>query len=143
MMTESVVTAGSNASITEVAETMRDRNVGSVVIVDDDGHPQAIVTDRDLTVSALAGASPPDEAVIDHATKPLVASDPETEVEDAASLMVQNRIRRLPVVENGSLVGIVTLDDIAARPGNLELDERMTAEITRAALPDFYFRQRG
>ena len=65
------------------------------------------------------------------------------ELEEAAALMVTHRIRRLPVVEGDRLVGIVTLDDIAVRTGNLEVAQQMTADVARAAFPEFYFHQRG
>jgi CBS domain-containing protein len=65
------------------------------------------------------------------------------DLEEAAALMVQHRVRRLPVIEQGELVGIVTLDDIAVRTGNLEVAQRMTAEVIEGALPDFYFHDRG
>ena len=58
------------------------------------------------------------------------------ELEEAAALMVQHRIRRLPVVESGELVGIVTLDDIAVRTGDLEVAQRMTQEVIEGALPE-------
>ena len=57
------------------------------------------------------------------------------ELEEAAALMVQHRVRRLPVVEGDGLVGIVTLDDIAVRTGNLEVAQRMTADVIEGALP--------
>jgi predicted transcriptional regulator len=57
--------------------------------------------------------------------------------------MVQHRIRRLPVVEEDELVGIVTLDDIAVRTGNLEVAQRMTADVIEGALPGFFFHERG
>jgi CBS domain-containing protein len=65
------------------------------------------------------------------------------ELDEAAALMVQHRVRRLPVVEEGRLIGIVTLDDIAVRTGNLEVAQRMTAEVIEGALPQFYFHERG
>ncbi len=65
------------------------------------------------------------------------------DLEEAAALMVQHRIRRLPVVEAGELTGIVTLDDIAVRTGDLEVAQRMTAEVIEGALPEFYFHERG
>jgi CBS domain-containing protein len=57
--------------------------------------------------------------------------------------MVQHRVRRLPVLEHGALAGIVTLDDIAVRTGNLAVAQRMTAEVIEGALPGFYFHERG
>ena len=65
------------------------------------------------------------------------------DLEEAAALMVSHRIRRLPVMDDGQLAGIVTLDDIAVRTGNLEVAQQMTADVARAALPEFYFHQRG
>ena len=65
------------------------------------------------------------------------------DLEEAAALMVTHRVRRLPVVESGSLVGIVTLDDIAVRSGNLEVAQRMTQEVIEGALPEFFFHERG
>jgi predicted transcriptional regulator len=81
--------------------------------------------------------------VREHATRPLVSAEPEMDLEEAAALMVQHRIRRLPVMEGDSLVGVVTLDDLAARSGDLQLAQQMTADVARAALPQFYFHQRG
>ena len=65
------------------------------------------------------------------------------ELEEAAALMVQHRVRRLPVVEDGELTGIVTLDDIAVRTGNLEVAQRMTREVIEGAIPQFFFHERG
>jgi CBS domain-containing protein len=65
------------------------------------------------------------------------------DLEEAAALMVQHRVRRLPVLNGDDLAGIVTLDDLAVRSGDLELARRMTAEVAKAALPQFYFHQRG
>ena len=112
-MTEQVVTAAPATPVHRVAELMRDRNVGSVVLADDSGKPVGMITDRDLTI------------------------------EEAAGLMVGHRIRRLPVMDGESLVGIVTLDDIAVRTGNLEVAQQMTAEVAKAVFPEFYFHQRG
>jgi CBS domain-containing protein len=143
IMTSSVVTAPASAPARELAMLMRDRNVGSVVVVDDSGRPCGIVTDRDLTLDVLAGSHTQDTGAHELATSPVVTGEPEMELEEAAGLMVDHRIRRLPVVDGGQLVGIVTLDDIAVRTGNLEVARQMTADVARAVVPDFYFHQRG
>ena len=143
IMTTGVVTAGPDADLLTVAQLMRDHAVGSVVICDAEGGPAAMITDRDLTVRALAEQRPVAERVDDHASRPLVSGAPEMDLEAAAALMVRHRVRRLPVIQAGSLVGIVTLDDIAVRTGNLEVAQRMTQEVIEGALPGFFFHERG
>jgi CBS domain-containing protein len=143
VMTESVVTAPASAPVREVAELMRERNVGSVVLLGDDGDPAGIVTDRDLAVSVLADGRDPGDLAGDHASAPVVTGTSDMPVEAAAELMVAHRIRRLPVRDGDRLTGIVTLDDLVVRTGDVELAHRITTDITRAALPDFYVHNRG
>jgi CBS domain-containing protein len=143
IMTAGVVTAGLDADVLKVAQLMRDHNVGSVVLCDREGEPAAMVTDRDLAIRALAEDRPTSEPVGEHASRPLVTGDPEMELAEAAALMVQHRIRRLPVLGEAGLVGIVTLDDIAVRTGDLEVAQRMTQEVIEGALPEFFFHERG
>jgi CBS domain-containing protein len=142
-MTPSVVTAPPSAAARDVALLMRDRNVGSVVLTDDSGRPVGIVTDRDLALDVVAADRPHDDEAHVLATAPVITGEPEMELEEAAALMVEHRIRRLPIMDSAQLVGIVTLDDIAVRTGNLEVAQQMTAEVARAVVPDFYFHQRG
>jgi CBS domain-containing protein len=141
VMTATVITAPREATIGGVAELMRDRNVGSVVLVDDE-RPSALITDRDVALAVADGARR-DDVAEPFAGRPLVTGEPEMDVEEAAALMVQHRVRRLPVLSGGELAGIVTLDDIAVRAGDPGIAQGMTAEVARAALPDFYFHQRG
>ena len=143
VMTESVVTASVDAPIRQIAELMRERNVGSVVLLDEDGEPAAFITDRDLAVSVLADGHGGDAIAADHASSPVVTGEPGMGVEDATQLMVGNGIRRLPILADGKLTGIVTLDDLAARIGDATLAANITAQVTRAALPNFYFHDRG
>ncbi|MEX2108864.1 MAG: CBS domain-containing protein [Solirubrobacterales bacterium] len=143
IMTPGVVTTPPEESAVSVARMMRDHRVGSVVIVDPAGSPVAMVTDRDLAVRIFAEGLDPDAEVGEHSSRPLVCGEPAMELDEAAARMVQHRVRRLPVVEGENLVGIVTLDDIAVRTGNLEIAQKMTAEVIEGALPQFYFRERG
>ncbi len=142
VMTESVVTAPPGRTVREIAELMRERNVGSVVLVEE-RRPVGFVTDRDLAVSVIADGRDLGDHASDHASSPVITARPEMQVEEAAELMVRHGIRRLPIVDDGRLTGIITLDDIAVRTGDLELAHHMTAQITRAALPGFYFHDRG
>jgi len=141
-MTEDVVTAEADRTLAEVGALMRDHNVGSVVVLEG-GRQVAIVTDRDLALAVVADGVDSAEPVGRHATRPLVTGDVQMELEEAAALMVQHRIRRLPVVDGDRLAGIATLDDLAVRAGDLKLAQQMTAEVARAALPEFFFHQRG
>jgi signal-transduction protein with cAMP-binding, CBS, and nucleotidyltransferase domain len=143
IMTEGVITAPAEADVLSVARQMRDRGVGSVIVTDPEGSPQAMVTDRDLAVRVLADQRPGDEAVGEHASRPLINGEPEMDLEEAAALMVRHRIRRLPILDGQSLVGIVTLDDIDVRTGNLEVAQRRTADVIEGALPEFFFHDRG
>lgn len=143
IMTPGVVTARLDDDVLRVARLMRDRNVGSVVVCDPEGGAVAMVTDRDLAMRALADERPGSEPIREHASRPLVTGEPDMDLEEAAALMVTHRVRRLPVVDAGALVGIVTLDDIAVRTGNLEVAQRMTQEVIEGALPGFFFHERG
>ena len=142
VMTESVVTAAPEASVREVAETMRERNVGSVVLVDR-GRPVGFITDRDLAVSVLADGRDPSDRACDYASAPVVTGRPDMDVTEAAELMVEHGIRRLPVLDGEELTGIVTLDDLAVRTGDAELAMNLASAVTRAAMPEFYFHHRG
>lgn len=143
IMTPEVVTAGPGDSVESVAKLMRDHNVGSVVLTAPDGAPAAMVTDRDLALRVLADERGAHDAVAAAASQPLISGDPDMDLEEAAATMVQHRVRRLPVVEGDRLRGIVTLDDIAVRTGNLAVAQRMTQEVIEGALPQFYFHERG
>ena len=141
-MTATVVTAPADATLADVAELMRDRNVGSVVILEHD-RPVALITDRDVALVLGADGTGREEPAGSHATRPLVSGEAGMDVEEAAALMVQHRIRRLPIMESDGLAGIVTLDDLAVRTGDIQLAQQITADVARAALPEFFFHQRG
>ena len=143
VMTDKVVSADGYASLGDVASLMRDRNVGSVVICDGD-RPVAMITDRDIALAVAADGADRSRPVKPYAAQPLVTGDAEMDVEEAAAVMVQNRVRRLPVVDgDGALAGIVTLDDLAVRTGDAEIAQQITSKVARAALPDYFFHQRG
>jgi CBS domain-containing protein len=143
IMTPGVVTARADSDVLSVAQLMRDHAVGSVIICDSEGAPSAMVTDRDLAIRALAEDASVSQSIDEHASRPLITGEPEMDLEEAAAVMVRHRIRRLPVLSAGDLVGIVTLDDIAVRTGDLEVAQRMTQEVIEGALPGFFFHERG
>ncbi|HZG48742.1 MAG TPA: CBS domain-containing protein [Thermoleophilaceae bacterium] len=142
VMTRGVVTAEAGDSLRRVGELMRDSNVGSVVICDA-GRPVGVITDRDLALAVVADQVEAGAAAGEHASRPLVSGELEMDLEEAVALMIQHRIRRLPVMSGDELVGIVTIDDLAVRAGDLHQAQQITAEVAKAALPEFYFHQRG
>ena len=141
VMTESVVTADPHSTVREIAQLMRDGGVGSVVLVDG-GRPVGFITDRDLAMSVLAEGRDAADHVSDHASTPVITADPEMDVDEAAHVMIRQGVRRLVVVEASFLVGVVTLDDLAARLTDADLSARLSARITRAAMPDYDARVR-
>lgn len=141
VMTASVVVASPEATVREVAELMRERNVGSVVLVDG-GQPVGMLTDRDLAVGVVAEGRDPGDRAADHASRPVVTVGPGAALEEAADLMVGHGIRRLPVLDGDRLTGIVTLDDLAVRTGDAQLAAQLTTRVTRANAPEFYFLSR-
>jgi CBS domain-containing protein len=142
IMTQGVVTADTGDTLRTVGELMRDRNVGSVVICEG-GRPVGVITDRDLALVVVADNVGPDTHAGEHASRPLVTGEVEMHIEEAVALMIQHGVRRLPLTDGGGLVGIVTIDDLAVRAGDLHQAQQITAEVAKAALPEFYFHQRG
>ena len=97
----------------------------------------------DLVLAVVADRVDPDTQVGAHASRPIVTGEVEMHIEEAVALMIQHRVRRLPVTDGAGLVGIVTIDDLAVRAGDLHQAQQITAEVAKAALPEFYFHQRG
>jgi CBS domain-containing protein len=143
VMTTTVVTAPPATPVREVAEIMRERNVGAVVLIGPDGVPVGLITDRDVVVGVVAEGADPARAAQDHASTPVVTGRPGMALTEAAELMARYGVRRLPVLDEGRLAGIVTLDDIAVRTADAALQASLTQTITRSALPGFYFHTRG
>ena len=142
VMTETVVTAPPQRTVREIAEMMRERNVGSVVLIEDQ-RPVGFLTDRDLTVSVLADGRDLGDHAADHASTPVITAGAEMQVEEAAEMMVRHGVRRLVIVDGERLIGILTLDDIASRTGDAELAAQLSTRVTRAVMPDFFFHERG
>ena len=113
VMTRNPVTLQATASTLEAARAMRDSNIGTVVVVDN-GRVCGIVTDRDIVVRAVAqGHDPATTKLRDIGSHDLTTLAPTDTVEHAVQIMREKAIRRIPVVENGKPVGIVSLGDLA------------------------------
>jgi len=112
-MTTDVVTVSPQAELAEAARLMRDADVGVLPVVEG-GSIRGVITDRDIVVRGLAeGGS--GARVADVMRDGLITISPDDDEKDAERLMSENDVRRLPVLENGQLVGMVSVGDLAVR----------------------------
>ncbi|MBF6168579.1 CBS domain-containing protein [Streptomyces gardneri] len=103
-------------TIATAAQRMRQLDIGALPICDGEGHPVGIVTDRDIVVKVVGvGANPKTTTAgeLAQGAERLHTVEIDTEVDDALTLMRQQRIRRLPITDNSVLVGIITEADLA------------------------------
>lgn len=114
IMTDEVECCTLLDNVYEVAVKMKELNVGAIPIVDGE-KLVGMITDRDIVLRCVADKHPPSSKVEDIMSNNLVTISPDETSREAVKLMAKNQIRRLPVVENGNLIGIVSLGDFAIR----------------------------
>jgi CBS domain-containing protein len=115
VMTPGPIGVDYHQSIGDAARTMRDWGVGAVLVVHDQAL-RGLVTDRDLVVRAVAESKRPDEPVGPLSSGDLIGVDADADASQAARLMREHAVRRLPVIEDGQVAGMVSLGDLAALP---------------------------
>jgi CBS domain-containing protein len=115
IMTKDVATVTLKDNVYEVACKMRDWNVGVIPVVDEKDDVIGVITDRDIVIRGLAEKHEGSTATEVVMTRDIILGQPGMTVDEAAKVMAQHQIRRLPVVEKGKLVGIVALADMAVR----------------------------
>ena len=126
-MTENPHSIGHSASVVEAARLMREQDIGSLPITDDE-KLVGVITDRDITTRVVAEAADATKTSVgDVYSQDLISVEPDRGLEEALQLMARRQVRRLPVVENGRLVGIVAQADIA-----LSENEQKTGELLEA-----------
>ncbi len=108
VMSTPAVTARSSETIAEVSARMEERKKGSAIVIDDE-RPIGILTERDLVRFNATGASPADTKVSEWMTQPVDCAAPDLSVQEAFTAFAEHRYRHLPVVEDGKLVGVVSL----------------------------------
>ncbi|MBV7503862.1 CBS domain-containing protein [Bacillus sp. sid0103] len=114
IMTDAVESCSLLDNVYEVALKMKELNVGAIPILDQD-NLVGMITDRDIVVRGVAEKHPGSTKVEDIMSKQLITVTSDSTSKEAAKLMAEHQIRRLPVVEDGKLVGIVSLGDFAIR----------------------------
>ena len=128
MMTRRAVSGAPDEPITAAARLLKRDNIGSVPVCDSKGQLQGIITDRDIVLRCVAAGVDPDKTLIrDVMTTGVFTVSPTDTVESAAALMGKAQVRRLPVCENGTLVGMLSLGDLACSGAcNMEASAALT-----------------
>jgi CBS domain-containing protein len=124
IMTKEVVTIDTNKSVFEAAELMSSKGLGCVIVVIQ-AFPVGIITERDIVRRIVAKRSSSDVKVTEIMTKTLITVDPDTSLKEAARVMSTNKIRRLPVLKNNKLVGIVVASDFVNNVGKKTTTEEI------------------
>jgi len=134
-MTKSVAYINPASTVVEAAQLMQKHNVGSIPVMDQSGI-LGIVTDRDIVVRNIAhGKDPHSTAVRDVMTSQITTVTPDMDINDVSSMMSRQQIRRVPVMENNRIVGIVALGDMATNPrSDTEASDALT-EISKPSSP--------
>lgn len=112
IMTTDVSTVTPNDTITKAASIMNQLNVGSIPVIDGN-RVVGIVTDRDITLRGVAKSGNPNQKISEVMTTDVKYATPDMDVHAVADLMAENQVRRLPVIDNDKLVGIVAIGDLA------------------------------
>lgn len=134
-MTKAVAYVNPDSNMVEVAQLMQKHNIGSIPVYNQ-GTVVGIVTDRDIVVRNVAhGKTPKDTRVQDVMTSQVTTVSPDMEIDEVTKLMAQQQIRRIPVVENNQIVGMLSLGDIASDVRfDMEASEALS-EISRPSKP--------
>ncbi|UTR12574.1 CBS domain-containing protein [Evansella sp. LMS18] len=120
LMSTNVVSVSPQQSIQEAAALMDQNDIGSIPVVEN-GQVRGILTDRDITLRATARGLAAHSPVSQCMSEALKVADANMDIHEAARIMGENQIRRLPVVENGQLVGMLAIGDLARQ--NIYQDE--------------------
>jgi len=112
---ERVYTISQSSSILEAARMMNNHHIGSLIATDTFGDISGIVSERDILTRVVASErSPTDTIVSDVMTSDLISCTPSTPIDQAKDMMREKRVRHLPVIDNGSLVGMISIGDLNA-----------------------------
>lgn len=126
LMTPNPTCAEPETTVEEIATLMKEEDIGCVPVIDEDGQVAGVITDRDIVLRCIAEGKDPAECRADDVISPQsVTISPNADTKEAARLMADRQIRRLPVVENGKLVGMLSLGDVAVK----EHDDRLSGDV--------------
>jgi CBS domain-containing protein len=130
IMVVKVVTIEPNATVKEAATLMNMHEIGCLIVVDHE-KPVGILTERDMLKRIICESKHSKTTkVVNLMSKPLIVASSDMRAGDAAKLMFERNIKKLPVVENGRLVGLVTLTDLLRSPGVIEFLNKLSLDGT-------------
>ena len=112
VMTSAVLTVGPTHTVRQVAQAMRTRHVGAVVVPDPDADGPGILTERDVLECVAAGQDPDTELAADHLTPEAVVGTPDWDLDRAAAAMVSGGFRHLVICADDEVVGVLSVRDI-------------------------------
>ena len=134
LMTKNVVTIDANKTVVEAAALMSEKDIGDLIVMDDNT-PVGIVTERDFVRRVLAEGKSVDSKVSEVMTRSLKVIDPDAPIKEAARRMVNKGIRRLPVIKDNKLVGIITAADFARHLSKKTLTDDILEAMGRSHYP--------
>jgi CBS domain-containing protein len=134
LMTKNVVTIDVNKTVVEAAALMSENDIGDLIVMEDN-IPVGIVTERDFVRRVLAEGKSTESKVSEVMTRPLKVIDPDAPIKEAARRMVNKRIRRLPVIKDNKLVGIITAADFAKHLSKKTLTDDILEAMGRSHYP--------
>ncbi|HDQ06349.1 MAG TPA: CBS domain-containing protein [Candidatus Bathyarchaeota archaeon] len=134
VMTTTVITIESNKTVAEATALMAENDVSNLIVMDNDT-PIGIVTERDFVRRVLAKDKPSKTKISEIMSTPLKLIDPDAPLKEAARIMVRKRIRKLPVIKDNKLVGIITTNDFARHLGKKTFADGILEAIGRSNYP--------
>jgi len=127
LMTKDVSSVKRNSTLQDAAKIMKDLNVGAIPVCDGK-QAVGIITDRDIAIRNVANAGMTNTPVEQVMSTNLISGHPQMSDQEAARLMAENQIRRLPITENKEIVGIVSLGDLAVQSASdMEAGEALSS----------------
>ena len=114
IMTDPAIVVSTDTSVLEAAAVMRENNIGSVPVVDSDGSICGIVTDRDIVIRSIAeGLNSKKTKVSEIMSENVSSVPPDADIDEAFDIMSRDKVRRIPIVAQGKVLGVVSLGDVA------------------------------
>jgi len=131
VMVESVITVDADSSVMRAVKVMNEHEIGCLVVTRR-GKAVGIITERDLLKRVIAKSKNPSRTKVrEIMTKPLIAGEPDMDLEDATKLMFERKIKKLPVVEHGRLLGLITLTDVARfQPQMIRILKKLSHQVS-------------